>query len=38
MKKTILAIIAISVTAFAFSSCAAKPKPAAGQKHCASCG
>lgn len=36
MKKTILTIIAISVTTFALGSCAAKVTRT-GQKHCASC-
>lgn len=36
MKKTLLAIVTVTLTAFALSSCATKKQ--APQPHCASCG
>ncbi len=36
MKKTLLAILAVSLTAFALSSCAAKGQQAK-KAHCSSC-
>jgi hypothetical protein len=37
MKKALLALLAVSLTTFALSACAAKGQQA-GQKHCSSCG